>query len=45
MVQITICFDVFLGMCNVHYIMTNTEKVMFAHFKEVGEITTVCFST
>lgn len=22
----------------MHYIMTNIEKVMFTHFKEVGEI-------
>lgn len=38
MVQITICFRCSLGMCNVHYIMTNMEKVMFAHLKGVGEI-------
>lgn len=29
----------------MHYIMTNTEKVMFAHFKEVGEIQQSVFST
>lgn len=29
----------------MHYIMTNIEKVMFAHFKEMGEIQQFVFST